>query len=267
MIKIRIGIGLAIVVFLVGVFVFVHHQKSKVHDLPQILESGRLSVVTDSSSVGFSMKGDSVFGFQYEIVKAFADTLGLELVISEQKDMKTRMNGLIKGDYDIVANFMPITTEWKNDVLFTNPFFTSRQLLVQRITKDSVQSVKIKKLDDLANKTIYITENSPFKMRIKHLSDEIANPINILEMKDVSPERLFHLVSMGKIQYTICDEQFAQKLRIRYPNIDVSLPISFEQQQAWAVYIKSPKLLNELNDFLTDFVGSTAYWKIYKKYY
>lgn len=265
--KIQIGIGLAIATFLVGVIMFVHHEKSKVHDLPEILDSGRLSVVTDSSSIGFSIKGDSVFGFQYEIVKAFADTLGLELVISEQDDMKARVDGLKNGDYDIVASFMPVSTEWKSDALFTNPFFTSRQLLVQQINKDSIQSVKIKKLDDLANKTIYIPEHSPFKMRIKHLSDEIANPINIVEMKDVSPERLFHLVSMGKIQYTICDEQFAQKLKIRYPNIDVSLPISFEQRQAWAVYIKSPKLLSELNDFLTDFVGSAAYWKIYKKYY
>lgn len=265
--KIRIGIGFAIIAFLAVVIVFSHHEKNKVRDLPKILKSGRLSVVTDSSSVGFSKKGDSIFGFQYEIVKAFADTLGLELVISEQNNAKTRMKELINGDYDIAASFMPITTEWKNDVLFTNPFFTSRQLLVQQICKDSAQSVKVKKLDDLANKTIYITENSPFKMQIKHLSDEIANPINIIEMKDVSPERLFHLVSMGKIQYTICDEQFAQKLKIRFPNIDVSLPIGFEQRQAWAVHIKSPKLLNELNDFLTDFVGSTAYWKIYKKYY
>jgi membrane-bound lytic murein transglycosylase F len=265
--KIQIAIGLAITTFLVGVIVFVHHEKSKVHDLPEILDSGRLAVVTDSSSIGFSIKGDSVFGFQYEIVKAFADTLGLELVISEQNDLKMCMNGLKNGDYDVVASFMPVSTEWKSDAIFTNPFFTSRQLLVQRINKDSIRSVKIKKLDDLANKTIYIPEHSPFKMRIKHLSDEIANPIDIVEMKDVSPERLFHLVSMGKIQYTICDEQFAQKLKIRYPNIDVSLPISFEQRQAWAVYIKSPKLLSELNDFLTDFVGSTAYWKIYKKYY
>jgi membrane-bound lytic murein transglycosylase MltF len=160
---------------------------------------------------------------------------------------------------------MPVTTEWKSDVLFTNPFFTSRQFLVQRI--DSAKSAEVKKIDDLANKTICIPENSPFKIRIEHLSDEIANPINIQEMRDESPERMVQLVSLGKIKYTICDEQFVQKIKMKYPNVDVSLPISFEQRQAWAVHIKSPKLLSELNDFLTDFVGSAAYWKIYKKYY
>jgi membrane-bound lytic murein transglycosylase F len=74
-------------------------------------------------------------------------------------------------------------------------------------------------------------------------------------------------VALGKIKYTICDEQFAQKLKMRYPNLDMLIPIGFEQHQAWAVPVKSVKLLNELNDFLTDFVGSAAYWKIYRKYF
>jgi membrane-bound lytic murein transglycosylase F len=265
--KIQIGIGLAMLVILFGVIVFVHQGKTKARDLPKILESGRLTVVTDSSSIGFSIKGDSVFGLQYEIVKAFADTMGLELVITEKHDTKACMDGLINGDYDIVASFIPVTTEWKSDALFTKPFFTSRQVLVQQINVDSTHQLKIKKLSDLANETIYIPENSPFGMRIKHLSDEIATPINILEMKDVSPERMVHLVALGKIKYTICDEQFAQKLKMRYPNLDMLIPIGFEQHQAWAVPVKSVKLLNELNDFLTDFVGSAAYWKIYRKYF
>ena len=263
---IRIIIGIVIVAILIAAAVFVHQDKSKIHDLPEILEAGRISVVTDSSSVGFSIKDDSIFGFQYEIIKAFADTLGVELVVSEHNDMKTCVDGLLKGDYDVIASFMPVTTEWKNDVLFTNPFFTSRPFLVQQVNKDSAHAVIIK-INDLANKTICIPENSPFKMRIEHLSDEIAMPINISEVKGKSPEQLVSMVSTGKIKYTICDEQFVAKLKMQYSNIDVSLPIGFEQHQAWTVHTKSTKLLSELNDFLTDFVGSTAYWKIYRKYY
>jgi membrane-bound lytic murein transglycosylase F len=265
--KIQIGIGIAILIVLFGLIVFEHHKRNQLHDLPNILKSGRLSVLTDSSSIGFSVKGDSIYGFQYEIVKAFADSLGLELVISEQNDIKTCMDCLIKGDYDLIANFIPITTEWKNDIMFTDPFFTSRQVLIQQINNDSTPSKLILKREDLANKTIYLAENSPFKMRLSHLSNEIAEPINILELKNKSTEQMVHLVAIGKIKYTICDEQLARKLKINYPNIDVSLPISFAQQQAWAVHSQSPKLLKKLNDFLADFIGSVAYWKIYRKYY
>jgi len=78
---------------------------------------------------------------------------------------------------------------------------------------------------------------------------------------------MVRMVSTGQIKYTICNEQFAQKLKLKYPNIDVSLPIGFAQQQAWVVHPNSPLLLEKLNEFLDDFIGSSAYWNIYRKYY
>lgn len=265
----KILIGIAFIAFIVLVVAFwgFHQSKNKVHDLPGILKSGRLSVLTDSSSIGFSVKGDTVSGFQYEIVKAFADTLGVELVISEKNDLKACMDGIRTGDYDIIANLVPVTTEWGKNASFTIPFFTSREVLVQRIESESSKSNYIKKQNELANDTIYIPVNSPFKMRLNHLSNEIAEPIHILEMKNKSSEQMVRLVSRGKIRFTICNEQFAQKLKLKFPNIDVSLPIGFAQQQAWVVHPNSPQLLEKLNEFLDDFIGSSAYWNIYRKYY
>jgi len=265
--KAQIAITTCVIAVLFMVVFFVHQSQKHIHDLPYIIKTGRLSVLTHSSSMGFSVKGDSVSGFQYEIVKAFADTLGVELVVSDQNDLKAGIAGILSGDYDIVANLVPITTEWKNEVLFTVPLFTTRQVLVQRINNDSTVLKIVTKQNELANDSVYLSANSPYKMRLEHLSDEIAAPIHILEMTNLSTEQMVGMVSKGQIKNTICDEQFAQKLKSKYPNIDVSLPIGFAQQQAWVVSLKSPKLQQELNDFLTDFIGSTAYWEIYKKYY
>ena len=265
--KIQVELIFVALLVLLSTIYWIHHKSNQIHDLPSILKSGRLSVLTDSSSIGFSVKGDSVSGFQYEIVKAFADSLGLELVISEKNDMKACMDGLNSGDCDIIANFIPITTEWKKKALFTIPFFTTREVLVQRIENKSSRNKIIKKHEELANDTIYIPVNSPFKMRLNHLSNEIANPIHIIEVTNKSSEQMVRMVSCGEIRLTICDEQFAQRLKIKYPNIDVTFPVSFEQQKAWAVHLKSPKLLAKLNEFLDDFIGSSAYWRIYRKYY
>lgn len=265
--KKRIGIITGAVLILFMSFLLIHHRKAKIHDLPDIIESGRLTVLTDSSSTGFSVKGDSVSGFQYEIIKAFADSLGLELVISEQNDLKTGIEDLNSGDYDVIASFIPVTTQWKKEVAFSVPIQTSRQVLVQRLKADSVKQRIISKHLELANDTIYIPENSPFKMRLQHLSNEIADSIRIMEMRRMSSEQMVHLVAVGKIKYTICDEQFAQKLKRKYPNLDVTMPIGFAQQEAWAVNPNSTELLDKLNDFLNDFIGSSAYWKIFRKYY
>jgi len=256
----------AVLLLVLAIFFSVHVRNRK-HDLPAIMESGRLTVLTDSSNIGFSKADGKVTGFQYEMVKAFADSLGLELVISVQNDLKSGIDGLKSGDYDIIASFIPVTTEFKNEALFTIPLRTTRQVLVQRLQDDSTKFKHISKHSQLANDTIYITENSPYKMRLQHLSNEIANPIEIIEIKNTSVEQLVHLVSVGKIKYTICDEQLAQKLMKSYTNIDITLPIGFSQQQAWAVHRRSKNLLNKLNEFLEDFIGSSAYWNIYRKYY
>jgi len=265
--KIQLGIAFVALLFLFSAFVWIHNTKKQIHDLPGIIESGRLSVLTDSSSIGFSFKGDSVSGFQYEIVKAFADSLGVELVITEKNDIKACLDGLNNGDYDLIANFVPVTTEWKNNALFTTPFFTSREVLVQRINDDLSHSKRINKHCELANDTIYIPVNSPFKMRLNHLSNEIADTIHVIEIKNKSSEQMVRMVAFGQIKFTICDEQFAQRLKLKYHNIDVSLPIGFAQQQAWVVHPRSTKLLEKLNEFLDDFIGSTSYWNIYRKYY
>jgi membrane-bound lytic murein transglycosylase MltF len=265
--KTQIRIFSGAVAILLVITLLIHNFKARIHDLPAIIESGRLTVLTDSSSNGFSVKGDSVSGFQYEIIKAFADSLGVELVISEQNDFKNGLDGLKSGDYDIFASLTPVTTEWKNEATFTIPIFTSRQVLVQRLKPDSAKLKQVIKHIQLANDTIYIPRNSPFKMRLQNLSNEIANPIEIIEMKNLSSEQMVHLVAIGKIKCTICDEQFAKKLKKKYPNIDISLPIGFTQQQAWVVHPQSKQLLKKLNEFLDDFIGSSAYWNIYRKYY
>jgi membrane-bound lytic murein transglycosylase F len=256
----------AVILFIAVIF-FIRNSRQKISDLPEILDSGRLSVLTDSSSIGFCKTAGTVSGFQYEIVKAFADTMGLELVISEQNDFKYCIDGLKSADYNLIANFTPITTEWNKEILFTNSLLSSRQVLVQRYTNDSLKLKHVNRHADLANDSIYIPLNSPFKLRLNHLSDEIASPITIIEVKNKSSEQMVKLVASGKIKYTICDELFAKKLKLQYPNLDVSLPVGFNQELAWAVHPKSRKLLAELNDFLSDFIGSSAYWDIYNKYY
>lgn len=242
-------------------------KAGKIHDLSDVIDSGRLSVVTDSSSMGFAVEKDSVYGFQYEIIKAFADSLGVELEISEQNDVKKAIESLKEGEYDIVANLVPMTTELKDGVIFSKTIMSSRQVLVQRIPADSLQQIPVKKQYELANDTIYLPYNSVYKMRIKNLADEIADSIHILEIKNVSTETMVRMVSQGKIKNTICSAQLAEKLKRQYPNIDISLPLGFTQEHGWVLNSKSALLAEKLNEFLSDFVGSSAYWELYRKYY
>ena len=256
------------VLILIGIAFGVWRQKKKhVHDLPTIIDTNRLTVVIDSSSVGFSKDGNTVSGFQYEIVKTFADSLGVELVVSQNNDFQSCVDGLQKGDFDIIASFIPPTMALQDNVIYSMPFFSSKQVLVQACNSDSANKDLITKHAQLAKCTIHIPSHSPYKMRIQHLSDEIADTIIINELNNKSAEQLVRAVSKGEIKYTICDELLAKKLKLKYTNIDVNLAIGFSHQMCWGVHPKSPLLLEKLNAFLDEFIGSSEYWKLYRKYY
>lgn len=53
----------------------------------------------------------------------------------------------------------------------------------------------------------------------------------------------------------------------RYPDMDISLPLSFKQDLSWSVNKHAAKLHQRLNDFLEEFVGSPEYWSLYQKYF
>ncbi|MBV5280793.1 MAG: transporter substrate-binding domain-containing protein [Paludibacter sp.] len=265
--KLKTGISIGTLLLLICIFFLFKHVRQQKHDLNGIVEAGRLTVVTEGSSSGLLVNGDTVSGFQYEIIKAFADTLGVELVVTEQNDMKKCVEGLDNGDYDLIANFIPTTTQWKNELLYSDPIFTSHQVLVQHMMSDSSRVNVLKKQTQLANDTVYIPLNSPNKILLEHLSNDIAAPIHIIEMKNMNAERLIRLVAEGKIKNTICEVLLAERFKNQYGNIDISMPVGFAQQQVWAVPVKSVQLLEKLNAFLYDFVGSSDYWKIYSKYY
>jgi membrane-bound lytic murein transglycosylase MltF len=242
--------------------------QNKEADLPEILKRGRLTVVTDDSNSGFAMHNDSAYGFEYEIIKAFADSLGVELQITRQNDIKKAIESLKNGEYDIVAKFIPNTAESRRGVTLTKPLLKTRQMLVQR-KKQDLDSLTgyISTQYELGNDTVFLPSNSFHKKRIENLMREIADTIFIVELAGISAEAMVALVAEKKIPRTVCAEILTNRYQKIYPNLDFSLPAGFTQEQCWAVNTHAPHLARMLNNFLADFQGSMAYWELYRKYY
>lgn len=236
-------------------------------DFSEIRKSGRLRVVTEKSSLGFKLYEDQIEGFHYELVKAFADSLGLELEISPENNLDSAMVGIKQNRYDLLAMNIPNTSETKKDLALSIPIISGRQVLVQQEIIDTTKVKCIRNHYSLTNDSICIPGRSPFRQRLENLSNELADTIRIVEMSDKSTEDLVQMVSAGKIKYTICDELQAKRLKRIFTNIDISMPVGFTQQFSWGVNPEAGQLRDSLNVFLHDFLMSNDYWKIYRKYY
>ena len=257
---------------LVATFVLPLQKKEKPEGTPrdysEIAAEGILHATTEYNSISFHVEDDTVSGFHYELIEAFARDHGLQAAITPEMSFHKRLEGLAQGEFDVIANSIPTTSELKDSLLLTIPIVLNKQVLVQRIPQDNADSALfIKSQLDLAGKTLHVVKGSPSILRIRNLGNEIADTIYIREIEKYGPEQLISLVAHGDIDYAVCDESIARAATDSLPQIDINTAISFTQFYSWGVSKHSPALLDSLNAWLESFKKGKEYKEIYRRHY
>lgn len=237
--------------------------KEGVRDLKQIVESGVLVAVTDFNSTNYFIYRGEPMGYQFDLLQAFADHLGVKLEIVAENDLDEAFRMLEDGEVDLFANNLTITGTRTKKYNFTVPHSTTKQVIVQR--NDNTDLVKNPL--DLARKIVYVQKASASAHRLRNLSDEIGAEIVVVEMPNYEADELIELVANGEIDYTVCDEDVARVNSFYFENLNVETQVSFDQNLAWAVSKKSKNLLGELNNWLESFKTTAEYRIIRGKYF
>ncbi len=244
-------------------------------DLDQIIKTGKIIAITGYNPYSYFIYKGQPMGYDYELVKKFADALHLKVDFLIERDINSMFNMLNNGKGDIIAYNLTVTNERTKRVAFSHRLRIERQVLVQRRPKNwrrmkihNIESKLIRSPLDLEGKTIYIEKGSSYRMRLEHLMDEIGGKINIIEAdSSLTTDDLIKMVADGKIKYTVADEDVGRLNQAYYTNIDVKTYISFPQKIAWAVRKNSPKLLDTLNWWIDKSKKEVDFYAIYKKYF
>ncbi len=240
------------VMFLLGK----HLLSVKKRDFSEIRKEGVLRVVTEYNSVDYYVSGDTTLGLQYNLCKFIEKQSGLNVEIHLENNLNNCIKGLEQLQYDVIAHNIPITTENKQTLAFTEPITQNKQVLVQRKASANNELKPIRSQIDLAKKTLYIPQNSPVILRLRNLSEEIADTIYIREEKQYNAEQLIYMVAEGDIDYAVVDQEIALKNMANFPQIDFQTDITFTQLQAWAIRKNAPVLLDSLNSWISAFSPS-----------
>lgn len=265
-------IGGGIVFILAVILLFSHKEEAEEaqcspRDYPEIERTGTLRAVTEYNAISYHVEGDTIAGFDYELLHAFTHDKKLRLELFPEMSFEKRLDGISKGRYDVLATGTVVTTQSKDSLLFTRHILLGRQVLVQRKKENDSDSLYIDNQLELGRKTLHLIEGSPALLRIHNLINEIADTIYIEEVKGYGPEQLLAMVSGGDIDYAVCDENIAQASLSAFPNLDISKDISFTQFYAWGVNRHSPVLLDSLNRWLERYMATDEYRKLYEKYF
>ncbi|MBT3207723.1 MAG: transporter substrate-binding domain-containing protein [Bacteroidetes bacterium] len=247
---------------------------TKTENLTNILSEGKFVAVTDYNSTNYFVYKGEPMGYHYELLKIFAEYIGVKLEVVVSNDLEETFNCLQNGECDIIAMNLTVTKDRAKRFAFTEPHNQTRQVLVQRkpegwekLKKHSLENHLIRNQLDIGGKTVFVQKKSIFYDRLITLSDEIGKNINVVELSNYETEQLISLVASGEIDYTVCDEIVGLVNQTYYPNIDVGTTISFPQNLAWAVKKDANDLRTEIDKWLIEFKKTVRFRNIYNKYF
>lgn len=249
--------------------------KAKAITLKNIERRDTLRAMTTYSATSYFLYRGEPMGYEYELMKRFADYLDVELEIVVSNNIDSMFYYLNNGTVDLIAHGLTITQARKKEVAFSDYLYLVNQVLVQRkpenwrrMSWSSIQSHLISDPIELIGDTVSIRQNTSYLGRLQNLSEEIGGEILVDTLPGkFSTDEIIQLVVNGEIEYTIADNNLAAINASYYPILDIEVPISFSQRVGWAVSKNSEELLGAMNDWISGMKKESDYYVIYNKYF
>jgi len=225
-----------------------------------------LNVIMRNGALGYVENNAIKEGFQYEIVKTFADSFGYKLNIILYENLENSIKYINNGKADILAYALPITLSMKKQIEFSVPIYTTKLVLVQKKDNTKDKNLLVKNISDLEEKTIYIQETSPYIKQLNCIIEDSGIEFFIVK-RNQSIEKLAEQVVNEKIKYFVTNEMTAKYLNSFNNELDYSMALGLNQFMAWGINKKNHKFNEQLNIFLTNFVKTEKYRYIYRKFF
>ena len=234
-------------------------------DLQEICERDTLVVLTLNSAISYYEYRGEPMGFQYELARQFADSLGVELKIALAPNVPDMVEMLHEGMADLIAYPVPIRKRYKEQVIYCGEEVITHQVIVQRHERGKKP---LQNVTELVGKEVYAQQGRHLD-RLINLDKELGGGILIKEADNdsLSIEDLLRQVSEGKIDYVVCDNDVAKLNKTYYPNLNIRLAISFDQRASWAVRRSSPLLAEAANRWQRAHATSASYKASSKRYF
>ena len=163
-------------------------------------------------------------GFQYELAKQFAQSLGLKLEMKTAKSTKELVEMLLRGEGDIITYPLPVTKAFKDTVTFCGEGIVTHQVLVQRNSTKNMKALT--NVTELLDKKVYAKPGKHLD-RLTNLDKELGGGILIQSVTNdsITHEDLLMQVSQGTIDYAVSDNDLAKLNKTYYTNLNVLLRV------------------------------------------
>jgi Predicted soluble lytic transglycosylase fused to an ABC-type amino acid-binding protein len=243
-----------------------------------------------NSTTYFIYQGEPL-GYEYEILRAFAKDLGVQLKMVVVTDPKSLFPLLNSGEGDLAAaRLIPPDPAEAAPVAFTRALYRTEPALVQQeqapskagegtekvlapgpadpLPEVDINARLVTQPWQLAGRTVTLPEQSAYRRTLLELSDEISGDVHIVELGEkMQDEALAQKVARGEVQFTVMQKNLADLKEVEFKNLKVRPILGAAHSVSWAVRRNSPELVKELNRWIEEKKEAGLFSAMYQKYF
>jgi membrane-bound lytic murein transglycosylase F len=244
-------LGKRLILAFIGVlFVLYFSSSSRVSDLQQVQLSCTLRMLTVAGPTTYYEDGRGKNGLEYLLASAFAESLGVELVVQSKPNLHALLLSVGGPEGNFAAANITVNASRNQSLQFTDPYMEVTQHLVYRRG-----SVRPRSLGDIDGDLMVLKSSShseQLKLWQKQYPDLQWREDDGSEMSE-----LMRMVHEREIDYTVMDSLGYLVSRHIYPQVRRAIDISDPQPVAWAFPRHGDgTLLAAANRFLHDYSAS-----------
>ena len=230
--------------------------------LEQIKQKGELVVLTRNSATTYYEDKDGLTGFEYDLVKMFADELGVKVKFIVPSQFSDTLPMLVNGEAHLAAAGLTITPNRKTMVRFCYPYHRITQQLIYKIG-----NTKPKKIDETIGSLFEVVAGSSHEEELLRHKQKTPG-LDWIPNSDLGSEELINLVWEGILDYTIADSNEVLINKRFYPEIKVAFDLTEPEELAWAFpHSEDSSLYDAARDFFNRLKITGKLDRLMERYY
>ncbi len=232
-------------------------------DLNAIKERGVLRMATRNNAANYFLWRGELLGFEYELLKRFAESQGLRLAVVVPPGHDALPDWVREGRADLAAASLTITDERQdNGLAFSRPYNSASELLVTRADDPVLQT-----LEDLAGRTVVVRRNSSYWKTLESLRAEGAQFVLEAAPEDLETEQIIDRVARGEYDLTVADSHIVDIEMTWRDDIRSAFALGDSRPHGWLLRASNPKLREALDSFIKKEFRGLFYNVTHKKYF
>lgn len=196
--------------------------------LEQVRSAGELRVLSRNGPISHYQGPEGVTGFEYTLLKGFADELGVKLVIKDDAPITDLFLDDDTAQFDFASPSVINSHTSKQRYRYSTAFMQLNLELVYNSTQTAPASVK-----DLAGKTVLVVNKASIPIPLQELQQSLPD-IHWELVENVEMTDLLEMVERGHADYAIVDSAIFDIHRYSYPHTQVAFDLNAPQPLAWA---------------------------------